>query len=149
MTVHCDKGENSDLPVAPAVDRADGQTEPGTAWDVHHVEELQPLVPSRVVGLHFFCDLRLTQSFRSVIDTSFHINLQRRSFLSKCTNTNCPCLNPSLSETYFSSAFIKKLKSPYLSCFFDVDVCCTVYFDPDGSVNFPERNGWLVVDVQQ
>lgn len=86
MVVHCDKGENSDLPVAPAVDGTDGQTEPGAAWDVHHVEELQPLVPARVVGLHFLGDLRLTQSFSSVIDTCFHINLQRRSFLSKSTN---------------------------------------------------------------
>lgn len=88
QTLGCtfDKGKNSDLPVAPAVDGADGQTEPCAAWDVHHVEEFQPLIPARVVGLHFLGDLRLTQSFRSVIDTCFHINLQRRSFLCKSTN---------------------------------------------------------------
>lgn len=98
LVVHCDKGKNSDLPVAPAVDGADGQTEPGAAWDVHHVEEHEPLVPARVVGLHFLSDLRLTQSFRSVIDTRFHINLQRRSFLSLLISYKCTTVLMALSQ---------------------------------------------------
>lgn len=35
----------------------------------------------------------------------------------------------------------------YLSCFFDIDIGCTVDFDPDGCIDFPKRYGGLVVDV--